>query len=106
MRASSLSSSVIGCVTILLALGTGCEPPATGLSPYGERVIISKADAPRKCRELGTVSSDDEELHIAQNKLRNAAAELGGNYVRWDHVKPGYALSGTVFECATDALEK
>jgi hypothetical protein len=104
MRASLLSPSLLGCLTIL-ALGTGCEPPATALTPYGERVKISKADAPRKCRELGVVASEDEELLIAQNKLRNSAAEMGGNYVRWDHIKPGYMLSGTAFECPSEALE-
>jgi hypothetical protein len=107
MRASLLpSSSVVVCVTILQVFGAGCEPLPTALTPYGERVVLSKADAPRKCREVGTVSAEDEQLRIAQNKMRNAAAELGGNYVRWDHVKPGYIVSGTAFECASDALEK
>jgi hypothetical protein len=105
MRASFLSRSLTSCLPLLLVLGMGCEPPMTALTVEGRQVRLSKKDAPRTCREVGTVESNDTKLEEAQYKLRNETAERGGNYVRWDSAKTGYVLTGTAFECPPDSMD-
>ena len=105
MRASFLSRSVTGCMTLLLVGGMGCTPPKIALTPAGEHVKLSKLDAPGTCREVGTVESNEQEVEPAKFKLRNAAAEQGANYVRWDSIKGNYVLMGTTFQCPPEALE-
>ncbi len=105
MRAPFSSRSFGWCVTILLLGVAACEPATTALTPAGERVRLSKIDAPASCREVGPVESSEADFETAKFKLRNAGAERGANYVRWDSAKGNYLLTGTAFQCPADALD-
>jgi hypothetical protein len=35
----------------------------------------------------------------SKNVMRNRAADLGANYVRWDTVSPAGVVGGTAYKC-------
>ena len=100
--------------TVIVVAGLcGC---ATALSASGKDVQLMKGDAPAGCTELGDVSGHgsgmgDDALVSAKNDVRNNAAAMGANYVRWetamedhDGDRPtGTRIHGTAYKCAATA---
>ena len=90
----------------VLGLGAliGCSVP---LSQAGAGVKLSKEEPAAGCTEIGTVTGQGnvDDIERAKNEMRNHAANLGANYVRWDtHSASGskgilQTLSGTAFKC-------
>jgi hypothetical protein len=75
------------------------------LSDEAKKGRIVKADPPKNCEDLGTVSSmdmpmtwtgaNDDEVN---DYIRFKTNEKGGNYFRWDLAK-GIMKKGTAFKC-------
>ena len=91
-------------VLALLAVGCGKE----ALTPAAQNVVVQKSDAPDGCTEVGFVTEfgsnfNGKEMHeVARTKLRNRAAEKGGNYLRLESVIEdgnGVKYTGTVYDC-------
>ena len=57
-----------------------------------------KADPPAGCKELGVVLGKHGDSDSQQAEMRNKAAEMGANYVRWDAVQFS-GSSGTAYAC-------
>jgi hypothetical protein len=61
-----------------------------------------KSDPPAECKELGSVSGNGS-LENAKIYMRNDAAAMGGNYVRWETVESNgttaSGASGTAYKC-------
>ena len=67
------------------------------LTPGGKLVRTGKSDPPRECSEIGPAS----EAGIYKDaivRLRNTAAEQGGNYVRLDVARQAQ-MDGTIYKC-------
>ena len=72
------------------------------LSAAGTAVKVMKADPPADCTEVGVVSGHavgPDHRTKSRNKLRNEAAEKGGNYVRLETVAADGGEMGTAFKC-------
>jgi hypothetical protein len=83
-------------------LAAGCA--STALTAAGSKVQLMKADPPQGCREIGNVDGTYNFVGSAsegdsKNVMRNRAAELGANYVRWESVSPNGMVAGTAFQC-------
>jgi hypothetical protein len=79
-----------------------CGPPA--MHPGAANVKLMKADPPEACEELGPVRGSGNNYtgneEGAKVELRNAAAELGANYVRMETVSDyGNTFTGTAYQC-------
>jgi hypothetical protein len=75
-----------------LLVCTGC------LTQAGKRVQLVKADAPADCREVGVVTGEHGDPESQQAEMRNTAAKLGANYVRWEADTPA-GSRGTAYAC-------
>ena len=83
-------------------LVSGC---ASGeLNPNAQTVKLMKNDPPTECAEVGVVNSitpgfstDNPIEH--RNRLKNAAANMGANFVRMETVENTGKLTGTAFKC-------
>lgn len=72
------------------------------LSQGGALVKVNKADPPPACQEVGGVSSytiGPDYQNKNKNKLRNEAAEKGGNYLRLEQNDSDGNAAGTAFRC-------
>lgn len=93
----SLASLVpVALAASLVACGGGA------LTDAGAQVKLMKADPAPGCTEVGgvsgyTVGPDYQEKN--KNKLRNEAAEKGGNYVRLEQNDSDGNASGTAYRC-------
>ena len=88
-------------VSLLITLGLFSCATAQKLSPEGAKVKIQKNDPPNNCKELGAVKGDPGfggDTETAKNDMRNQAAALGSNYVRWETVSEVY-VTGTAYKC-------
>ncbi len=73
--------------TLILAFGVSCASFAPKISAKGKRVKITTSGPPSGCSSVGEVYgqgdaySQLEAMESARIDLRNATADLGGNYV-------------------------
>ena len=93
-------------VVLLVVCSLSLAGCAAALTPGGQAVRLMKADPPANCQELGTVSGHggfEASIEKAKNRMRNEAAEMGANYVRWEVVSssnPGnVSVTGTAYKC-------
>ncbi len=95
--------------SILFLAFAGC---AVALSEAGSTVKLMKSDPPSECQELGEVRGratasggaldPAATLEQSKNALRNKAAEMGANYVRWEAGDSvGGVVTGTAYRCPT-----
>jgi len=79
---------------------TGCLMHSMELTSAGSTVRVMKSDPAPECVELGSALGDGCcGIQMAQNNMRNKAAQLGANYVRWDTVDGVGNLAGTAYRC-------
>lgn len=90
---------------ICAALFTGCA--AKELRAGAAKVIVSRSNAPKSCKFLGTVvgeqggsftgawTSNKKLAQGAMNDMKNNAFELGGNYVVLETNTAGNTSSGS-----------
>lgn len=79
----------------------GCS---TALTDSGKRVQLMKSDPPSECTEVGGVDGRSGSEDTAKNDMRNKAAELGANYVRYESTGYpnfgwGRTVNGTAYKC-------
>ena len=73
---------------------------------------VMKADPPAACSEMGPVKGGSglasiapQNIEYGKNAMRNSAADLGANYVRWDLVDHTGLVSGTAFHCPEGSVQ-
>ncbi len=98
-------SVLLGCVfTIVLAAaflsGCGSHP----IKPAGENVKISRDEADKDCREIGSVEGRNQSakgtFETALEDLKLDASRQGANYVRMEQTSgTGTAVRGTAYLC-------
>ena len=95
---------------LLAASLSGCfRFPTVTATPEGQRVKLMTADPPRGCEELSDVEGSDTAFsqstvdhESAKARLKNAAASIGGNYVRMETAEKSentLRLHGTAYKC-------
>ena len=93
----------------VLASLAGCAPSAQGLEPKDAKdVQLVKTQPSSTCKELGDLVGEAPNGPDAESKakknLREKAALMGGNYVRWDVLQisedpPRTTITGTAYLC-------
>jgi hypothetical protein len=78
------------------------------LSAAGKNVQLMKDDPPRGCKEVGSVKGVgiNGALDEAKIDVRNNAAGMGANYVRWETLDQRGAapvLTGTAYSCPSES---
>lgn len=63
-----------------------------------------KSDPPAECEEVGSVSASGYKCFggdeaCAKDSMRNDAADMGANYVRYETYNPNSGGSGTAYRC-------
>lgn len=88
-------------LTLIATLLAGCAS-ATKLTSAGEKVRLMKDDPPKECKELGNVEGFDTwngDTNNSKNIIRNNAADIGANYVRFETAEKFGKVTGTAFKC-------
>lgn len=85
----------------LACLLSGC---AVGLTQAGSHVKLMKSDPPTGCVEIGTVEAARPDTDSEKNEMRNEAANMNANFVRWDTVSDQTGSTGTAFKCDPSLL--
>jgi hypothetical protein len=91
---------------VLTLVAAGC---GAGLTEAGANVRVV-TDAPQDCKRLGAVQGSaagghdvERNRQMAQEEIRNSAAEMGGNAVMIDNEEEGknklIRLSGVAYQC-------
>ena len=93
-------------ILFLCLLIIGCSI-TSGLKPEGKNVMLMKSDPPPGCEEIGGVASDNGILGCGgvpfatiattegrKNCMRNKAASMGANYLRYET-----ETSATAYKC-------
>jgi hypothetical protein len=98
-------------VVVLAMLLGACLPTVTA-TPEGQRVKLMTGDPPRGCEELRDVEGSDSGFtegsanhESAKARMKNAAASLGGNYVRMETAEKAggtLRLHGTAYRCPVE----
>lgn len=94
---------------LLLASLAACAPSEQALEAKDAKdVQLMKTAPPSACKEIGDLVGEapngpDGESKAKKN-LREKAAQMGGNYVRWDALQisedpPRTTVSGTAYLC-------
>jgi hypothetical protein len=68
--------------------------------PRGQSSAGSESDPPAECTEVGGVETRSGDATESNNEMRNKAADMGANYVRWDTASSS-GSSGTAYKCAS-----
>ena len=86
----------------VLVTFTAC---AIALTDAGKAVRVMKSDPPSNCREIGGVTGsagglqgDPKVIQNAKNDMRNNAAKMGANYVRFETASIN-SVTGTAYRC-------
>ncbi len=100
LRRSAICVLVLGTLALATACG-GAQGSANSPDGRGAAVRTWKGDPPSNCKELGIVEAAAQACSVACQiqKMKDAAAELGGNSLRIDYTSGGSAASGTAFDC-------
>jgi hypothetical protein len=96
---------------LLLASLSACAPSEQSPEPKSPNdVQLVKTVPPSTCKELGDLVGEAPNGPDAESKakknLREKAAQMGGNYVRWDTLQisedpPRTTITGTAYLCPT-----
>ena len=68
------------------------------LTEAGKRVQLVKANPAADCREVGVVTGEHGGAESQQAEMRNSAAKMGANYVRWE-ADTAAGSRGTAYAC-------
>jgi hypothetical protein len=100
----SHSSSALTLVSVafFIALVSGCG--SHPIKPAAENIKISRDDADKDCREIGSVEGRNQSakgtFETALEDLKLDAARQGANYVRMEQTSgTGTAVRGTAYLC-------
>jgi hypothetical protein len=95
--------------TLLLASLAACAPGEQGVEPKDPKdVQLVKTEPPNTCKEVGNLVGDAPNGPGAESKakrhLREKAAQMGADYVRWDALQisedpPRTTITGTAYLC-------
>ena len=109
---SMIHAGLIALVCFGVVLMFGCGGSTRGLTPAGQTVGLGKVQPHAGCRELGIVmgtgggggyTSSESKMQMANNRIRNKTAELGGDFVVLDTSGgdlSGITLTGRAFDCS------
>jgi hypothetical protein len=99
--------------TLLMGLVSACAPYQPAPEPRDPKdVQVVKAEPPSACKELGDLVGEAPNGPGAESKaktnLREKAAQMGANYVRWETFQisedpPRTTINGTAYLCPAAA---
>ena len=101
-RQFTISGFVLGTLAVAAACGGAQASANSPNDARGASVRTWKGDPPAECKELGIVEAGAERgcnVACQTKRMKDAAAELGGNSLRIDYTSAGSAASGTAFDC-------
>ncbi len=99
--------------TLLLSLLSACAPYEQAPGPKDPKdVQLVKTEPPTECKELGDIVGEAPNGPGAESRskmnLREKAAQMGANYVRWETFQisedpPRTTINGTAYLCPATA---
>ena len=94
--------------TLLLVSLSACAPSEQGVEPKDPKdVQLMKTVPPSTCKEVGDLVGEapngPDAESTAKKNLREKAAQIGANYVRWEALQiseepPRTTISGTAYD--------